>query len=176
MQLVISLMQYLCPADKNSSLVLQDILRLITLWFSYGTREEVINAINHGFNIISLDTWLYVIPQLVARIHFKEGRAKRLLINLLVQLSKAHPQALVYPLTRSTRSATVSRQKAAQEVLNHLRRDNTVLVKEADLVSSEMIRVAVLWTEKWMRGIEEASCQYYEMKNIKKVRIRRIPE
>ena len=158
-------------ADKNSSLVLQDILRLITLWFSYGTREEVINAINHGFNIISLDTWLYVIPQLVARIHFKEGRAKRLLINLLVQLSKAHPQALVYPLTRSTRSATVSRQKAAQEVLN-----NTVLVKEADLVSSEMIRVAVLWTEKWMRGIEEASCQYYEMKNIKKVRIRRIPE
>lgn len=155
--------------DKNSSLVLQDVLRLITLWFSYGNRDEVINAINRGFNIISLDTWLYVIPQLVARIHFKEGRAKRLLISLLVQLSKAHPQALVYPLTRSTRSATVSRQKAAQEVLNHLRRDNAILVKEADLVSSEMIRVAVLWTEKWMHGIEEASCQYYDMKNIKKV-------
>lgn len=42
--------------DKNSSLVLQDILRLITLWFTYGNREEVINAINRGFNIISLDT------------------------------------------------------------------------------------------------------------------------
>ena len=110
-----------------------------------------------------------MIPQLVALIQLKEGRAKRLLISLLVQLSKAHPQALVYPLTRSTRSATVSRQKAAQEVLNHLRRDNAILVKEADLVSSEMIRVAVLWTEKWMHGIEEASCQYYDMKNIKKV-------
>ena len=155
--------------DKNSSLVLQDILRLITLWFTYGNREEVINAINRGFNIISLDTWLYVIPQLVARIHIDESRAKRLLINLLVQLSKAHPQALVYPLTRSTRSATESRQRAALEVLSHLRRDNTVLVTEADLVSSEMIRVAVLWTEKWKRGIEDASCQYYELKNIHKM-------
>ena len=155
--------------DKSSSLVLQDILRLITLWFTYGNREDVINAINRGFNIISLDTWLYVIPQLVARIHFKECKAKRLLINLLVQLSKTHPQALVYSLTRSARSAAVLRQKAAQEVLSHLRRDNPVLVKEADLVSSELIRVAVLLTEKWVRGIEEASCQYYELKNIKKV-------
>ena len=44
-----------------------------------------------------------------------------------------------------------------------------MLVKEADIVSGEMIRVAVLWTERWMRGIEDASCQYYEMKNIKKM-------
>ena len=155
--------------DKNSSLVLQDILRIITLWFTYGNREEVINAINLGFNIISLDTWLYVIPQLVARIHIEDSSAKRLLISLLIQLSKAHPQALVYPLTRSTRSATESRKRAAQEILSHLRRDNAILVKEADTISSEMIRVAVLWTEKWMRAIEEASRQYYEMKNIKKM-------
>lgn len=155
--------------DKNSSLVLQDILRIITLWFTYGNREEVINAINRGFNIISLDTWLYVIPQLVARIHIEDSSAKKLLISLLIQLSKAHPQALVYPLTRSTRSATESRKRAAQEVLSHLRRDNSVLVKEADTISSEMIRVAVLWTEKWMRAIEDASKQYYEMKNIKKM-------
>ena len=155
--------------DKNSSLVLQDILRLITLWFTYGNREKVINAINCGFNIISIDTWLYVIPQLVARIHIKESGAKRLLINLLVQLTKAHPQALVYPLTRSTRSETQSRQRAALEVLSHLRRDNSVLVNEADLVSSELIRVAVLWTEKWRRGIEEASTQYYEFRNIHKM-------
>lgn len=155
--------------DKNSSLVLQDILRLITLWFTYGDREKVINAINSGFNIISIDTWLYVIPQLVARIHIKESGAKRLLINLLVQLTKAHPQALVYPLTRSTRSETKSRQRAALEVLSHLRRDNSVLVNEADLVSSELIRVAVLWTEKWRRGIEEASTQYYEFRNVHKM-------
>ena len=155
--------------DRNSSIVLQDILRIITLWFTYGGREEVINEINRGFNIISLDTWLYVIPQLVARIHIDESKAKRLLINLLVQLSKAHPQALVYSLTRSARSSAESRKKAALEVLSHLRRDNIMLVKEADIVSGEMIRVAVLWTERWMRGIEDASCQYYDMKNIKKM-------
>ena len=155
--------------DRNSSIVLQDILRIITLWFTYGNREEVINEINRGFNIISLDTWLYVIPQLVARIHISESKAKRLLINLLVQLSKAHPQALVYSLTRSTRSSAESRKKAALEVLSNLRRDKMILVKEADVVSGEMIRVAVLWTERWMRGIEDASCQYYEMKNIKKM-------
>lgn len=155
--------------DKNSSLVLQDILRIITLWFTYGHHEEVIDAINRGFNIISLDTWLYVIPQLVARIHIEDCSAKRLLISLLIQLSKAHPQALVYPLTRSTRSATESRKRTAQEVLSHLRRDNAVLVKEADTISSEMIRVAVLWSERWVQAIDEASKQYYDYKNIKKM-------
>ena len=92
---------------------LQDILRVLTLWFTYGrerkrrndsdederifrntksngkngykengrdsegddglnttfcARPEVHRALNEGFDIVSIDTWLVVIPQLIARI------------------------------------------------------------------------------------------------------------
>ena len=42
---------------------LQDILRLLTLWFSHGTLPDVEAALQEGFNMVSIDTWLKVIPQ-----------------------------------------------------------------------------------------------------------------
>jgi hypothetical protein len=42
---------------------LQDILRLLTLWFNYGRYPEVEKALQDGFAIVSIDTWLVVIPQ-----------------------------------------------------------------------------------------------------------------
>jgi FKBP12-rapamycin complex-associated protein len=47
--------------SKRSSL--QDALRLLTLWFEYGGNVEVNSAIVEGFNTVSIDTWLQVIPQ-----------------------------------------------------------------------------------------------------------------
>jgi len=42
---------------------LQDILRLLTLWFNHGNSPEVEVALNEGFGHVSIDTWLVVIPQ-----------------------------------------------------------------------------------------------------------------
>jgi phosphatidylinositol kinase/protein kinase (PI-3 family) len=42
---------------------LQDMLRLLTLWFKYGSNENVSNAMTQGFAKVGLDTWLHVIPQ-----------------------------------------------------------------------------------------------------------------
>lgn len=42
---------------------LQDTLRLLTLWFKYGYHPEVGQAIAEGFNNVSVDIWLEVIPQ-----------------------------------------------------------------------------------------------------------------
>ncbi len=42
---------------------LQDILRLLTLWFNYGHYPDVERALQEGFNLVSIDTWLVVIPQ-----------------------------------------------------------------------------------------------------------------
>ena len=87
-----------------------------------------------GINIISVDTWLNVIPQLVARIHIENVRIKKQLVSLLTILTKAHPQALIYPLTVSASSEIQSRQATAKEILNSLRRDVPELVKEAEIV------------------------------------------
>jgi FKBP12-rapamycin complex-associated protein len=47
--------------SKGNSL--QDALRLLTLWFKYGSQQEVNNAVADGFSGVSIDTWLQVIPQ-----------------------------------------------------------------------------------------------------------------
>eukprot|EP00058_Branchiostoma_floridae_P004987 XP_002590475.1 hypothetical protein BRAFLDRAFT_124561 [Branchiostoma floridae] len=87
---------------------LQDTLRLLTLWFDYGHWPEVYDALVEGMKTVPIDTWLQVIPQLIARID-------------------------------------TPRQ----------------------LVSEELIRVAILWHELWHEGLEEASRLYFGERNVK---------
>ncbi|KAG8798931.1 phosphatidylinositol kinase- protein kinase tor1, partial [Serendipita sp. 400] len=47
---------------------IQDSLRLLTLWFKFGADEEVSGVVADNFGTVSIDTWLEVIPQLIARI------------------------------------------------------------------------------------------------------------
>ena len=48
---------------------LQDLLRLLTLWFTHGHRADVEAAVRAGCDDISADLWLLVTPQIIARIH-----------------------------------------------------------------------------------------------------------
>jgi hypothetical protein len=47
----------------RSENALQDILRLLTLWFKYGAHDDVSNAMLEGAATVEVDTWLEVIPQ-----------------------------------------------------------------------------------------------------------------
>merc|ERR1712154_615476 len=47
---------------------LQDILRLLHLWFNHGHKSFVSKALLNGFNSVLVDTWLDVIPQIIARL------------------------------------------------------------------------------------------------------------
>lgn len=42
---------------------LQDVLRLLTLWFKFGAHDDVCHAIGDGFSTVAVDTWLEVVPQ-----------------------------------------------------------------------------------------------------------------
>ena len=42
---------------------LQDTLRLLTLWFTYGYQLGVNLAISEGIHTVNVDVWLEVIPQ-----------------------------------------------------------------------------------------------------------------
>ncbi|KAG9294210.1 hypothetical protein G9A89_021569 [Geosiphon pyriformis] len=140
---------------------LQDTLRLLTLWFKYGYLEEVVTALSEGFNTVNIDTWLEVIPQLIARIHAANPNVRRLIHQLLAEVGKEHPQALIYPLTVASKSQSQNRQRAALAVMDKLRAHSPVLVDQALLVSKELIRVAILWHEIWMEQLEEASRLYF---------------
>ncbi|KAG0044728.1 phosphatidylinositol kinase- protein kinase tor1 [Gryganskiella cystojenkinii] len=145
---------------------LQDTLRLLTLWFKFGHRADVSVALSDGFSTVSIDTWLQVIPQLIARIHAPSPNVHRLIHQLLADVGKEHPQALVYSLTVASKSPSALRKNAALAIMEKMRVHSPLLVEQALLVSQELIRVAILWHEMWHEGLEEASRLYFGDRNI----------
>lgn len=145
---------------------LQDTLRLLTLWFKFGHRAEISASLSDGFSTVSIDTWLQVIPQLIARIHAPSPNVHRLIHQLLTDVGKEHPQALVYSLTVASKSPSVLRKNAAIAIMEKMKIHSPLLVEQALLVSQELIRVAILWHEMWHEGLEEASRLYFGDRNI----------
>jgi FKBP12-rapamycin complex-associated protein len=145
---------------------LQDTLRLLTLWFKHGARREVEMALREGFASVSIDTWLQVIPQIIARIASPVVPVRRLIHELLCNIGKQHPQALVYPLTVSSKSTSRSRQAASRAILEAMRAHSAPLVEQALLVSQELIRVSILWHEMWREALEDASRLYFGDRNV----------
>lgn len=59
-----------------------------------------------------------------------------------------------------------TRKQAALGILNTMRQYRPKLVQETMLVSNELIRVSVLWKERWRRGLDEAYHHYYYERNV----------
>ena len=109
-----------------------------------------------------------------------------------IKVIRCFSQALMYPLLVACKSISTLRRAAAQEVVDKVRRHSGVLVDQvkqqrkrrkndafccvwltwqvfimqAQLVSKELIRVAILWHEMWHEALEEASRLYFGEHNI----------
>ncbi|CAF3785120.1 unnamed protein product, partial [Rotaria sp. Silwood1] len=145
---------------------LQNTLRLLTLWFEYGQYHEVYEVITNGYQTVPIEVWLYVLPQLIARIDSSKPLVNKLIRHLLIEVGRQHPQALIYPLIVASKSIVRDRELAANRVLNNMREHSHTLVHQALVVSEELIRISVLWYEKWYRGLQEALEQYPTNGNI----------
>lgn len=146
--------------------VLQDTLRLITLWFSYGTKKGVFHILDAELEKISPDHWLAVVPQLIARIHIKSPEISGMLRKLLTKVAIAHPQALVCPISVALNTNDVQQRMVASEVLHEMRKSRSQLVEEATMVSRELMRVAITPHELWYDGLEQAAQLYMDSKDI----------
>ena len=86
---------------------------------------------------------------------------KELIHQLLVRIGSKHPQAVMYPLIVAKKSSSVSRRGAANHVMDSLRQHSGKLISQAQMVSNELIRMAILWHEMWHEALEEASRLYF---------------
>lgn len=77
-----------------------------------------------------------MIPQLIARIDTPRALVGRLIHHLLIDIGKHHPQALVYPLTVASKSASMARRNAANKILKNMCEHSPVLVQQAVMVTS----------------------------------------
>lgn len=66
-------------------------------------------------------------------------------------------QAILFPLTVAARNfkAGDARREAAERLLQQMRAHSPELLDQAQIVSEELIRVAVLWSEMWNEALEE---------------------
>lgn len=78
--------------QETSFNILQDILRLLTLWFNHGATVEVQRALQEGFSLVNINTWLVVLPQIIARIHSNNHAVRELIQSLLIRIGQSHPQ------------------------------------------------------------------------------------
>nr|CAB3264065.1 serine/threonine-protein kinase mTOR-like [Phallusia mammillata] len=146
---------------------LQDTLRVLTLWFEYGHWQDLNEVLVEGIKSIQIENWLQVIPQLIARIDTPRSLVSHINHQLLADIGKHHPQALIYPLAVASKSAIVQRNQAANKILNKMCDHSNNLVQQAILVSEELIRVAILWHELWHEGLEEASRLYFGERDVR---------
>jgi serine/threonine-protein kinase mTOR len=151
---------------KWSASVQQDLLNLLTCLFKFGTISDVASRINDAIVPIPIDAWLGVLPQLLARIHIMIPSIRSVLHPLLKKLGEKHPQALMYPLSVLLKSPVAERKKSAESLMSSLRQHSRGLVEEALMVSTELIRVAILWLETFHQNLEDASTVYYGEGNV----------
>ncbi|KAJ2028280.1 phosphatidylinositol kinase- protein kinase tor1, partial [Coemansia sp. S3946] len=146
---------------SKSDTTLQDTLRLLTAWFNYSQHESVAQAVRDGFSSVSIRTWLQVIPQILARIHIKAEGTSRLIKQLLVEVGKSHPHAILFSLYVAARSDHSKRSQAAKDVLAKLHDLLPEVVRETEVVSRELIRITLLFPEMWQEALDYASKAYF---------------
>ncbi|CAM9429783.1 unnamed protein product, partial [Ectocarpus sp. 8 AP-2014] len=132
--------------------------------------ERLVSAARGFMRAIMLGKkkWSALVQQLIACMNHKDEVCRKALHKLLMRLGEKHPQALVNPLSVALKSPKEDRKAAAEKLMQHMVLNSNFLVKarEALLVSTELIRVAILWHEQWHEGLEEASRLYHGDHNI----------
>lgn len=70
---------------------LENTLRLLQLWFQYGEYDEVYKLLRENIKGLPVETWLEVIPQLMARLDSSE-RMSSLIKQVIFEVAKSKPQ------------------------------------------------------------------------------------
>jgi serine/threonine-protein kinase mTOR len=151
---------------RQSASVQQDLLNILTCLFKYGNLPDVASTLSASISTVAIEAWLGVLPQLLARIHIREPSVRAVLHTLLSRLGEKHPQALMYPLAVLLKGPVQERKIAAESLMDSLKAHSSELVTDALMVSTELIRVAILWLETWHEGLEDASRLYFGENNV----------
>ncbi|CAH1442838.1 unnamed protein product [Lactuca virosa] len=83
-----------------------------------------------GFSHVNINTWLVVLPHIIATIHSNNHAVRELIQSLLVRIGQSHPHALMYPLLVACKSISNLRKVATQEVVDKVRKHSGLLVDQ----------------------------------------------
>jgi hypothetical protein len=79
-----------------------------------------------------------------------------------------YPQGIIFTLMLALQSNKERRQKAATQLISKLRSMNPAFIAQAETISTEIQRVAILQQEEWLEYMGEA-CRYYDEQQFDKI-------
>jgi FKBP12-rapamycin complex-associated protein len=144
---------------------IEDALRILQLWFRFGAFPSVAALLTEGRVTVSVDTWLQVVPQFIARLDICEPAVRPSIHQLLLDVGRAHPDAVITPLLVAQAIGGPGASMAAS-LLAELRHHHSVLVEQTTRFNHELNRVAILWPEAWLNTLLEASQDFYERQDV----------
>ena len=104
---------------KNKNRTFQDLLRLLDIFFNSGIKNDgLLLSISNTLNIIEVEAYLNVLPQLLCRFDIKDKKVLEILINILIKIGSAHPQAVIYSFIAMKLSSSKKRKSAAGQILH----------------------------------------------------------
>ena len=163
---IIGFTKSVCIGGKSLSKTLQDILRLIDIWFQVGNDEELNKLILESFEQIAIESWLLVIPQLLARVGIKDETIRNSLVYILKKIGLNHPRSLNYPLIVMYKFKSSIKNKTVEMILTEMKKKYEKLINECELIINELNRCALLLHEEWSDAIEESAKLYFQSNNI----------
>ncbi|CAJ0573056.1 unnamed protein product, partial [Mesorhabditis spiculigera] len=149
---------------------LEDTLRLMALLFDI--TETLPTELRNGLKKLPPEMWLEAVPQLIARLEAKnsqdtrEARNAGIVKQVILDVSKVYPQALVYPITVAAKSSGSENGLELFTLFSDMSPKHNKLAEEAKLVTEELVRCAILWHEQWNEALDEASRLYFQENDI----------
>ncbi|KAK7197120.1 phosphatidylinositol 3-kinase (tor2) [Novymonas esmeraldas] len=145
----------------SDSTLIQDVLRLLTLWSTYCDRDHNLKELRERVFDVPSRVWHLVVPQLVARLDTGSDDSCRLVADVLTNVGYDYPHTLVYPLNLCTMSDSERRKRYSNEVLARLQERYPVIVLQGRLMIDELIRISALIYEQWYDKLEAAATAFF---------------
>lgn len=99
--------------DVSDSTVIQDVLRLLTVWSKYCDNEHGLRSLRRRVFGVPARVWKLVVPQLIARLDTGSDDSCRLVADILNLVALDYPHTLIYPLNFCTMSDSERRKRCA---------------------------------------------------------------
>ncbi|EPY18889.1 FKBP12-rapamycin complex-associated protein [Strigomonas culicis] len=145
----------------SDSTLIQDVLKLLTLWSRHCDREKGLKELrSRVFNVPSR-VWNLVVPQLIARLDTGSDDSCRLVADVIAGVALQYPHSLIYPLNLCTMSDSERRKKWANEIINRMLNRFPVLVLQGRIMIEELIRTSALIHEHWYDKLEAAASSFF---------------
>ncbi|KAH7438500.1 hypothetical protein KP509_04G017600 [Ceratopteris richardii] len=135
-------------------LSLASSLYVLYLLHNYGV--ELNDTFNQVISSISLQPWQEITAQLFARLsNHPESEVRKQLENLLMNLALSSPWAIVYSVLMSLSTSDGEPAAEVQRLLGCLMKIHPKLVKDVQLLTSELGSITVLWEEQWLSTLQD---------------------